>query len=67
MLRLSLHRYVLSTTATFHLLLNVRSELDVLAESADVALYLMPWLEGEWNDRYETEREPFPALLLAIC
>lgn len=29
---------------------------------ADVAGHLMPWLEREWDDRYEAECEPFPGV-----
>lgn len=30
-------------------------------EVADVAVDFVPGFEGEWDDRYEAEREPFPS------
>ena len=49
--RPTLHRYVLPS-APVHLLLYVGSVLDVLVKLANVAIDFVPWLNGEWDDRY---------------
>jgi hypothetical protein len=62
---LILHRYRRSTA--IHLLLDVRSVLDVLVEAADVAGDLVPGFEGEGDNRDEAEGEPFPVLKESAC
>jgi hypothetical protein len=52
-----MHRY---TSRIIHLLLYVGSILDVLSKFADVAEDFVPWFEGKWYDRYETECKPLP-------
>ena len=50
-----------SSSSSVHLVLHVRSVLDVLMEVADVAADIVVWLEGEGNDGDEAEGEPLPA------
>ena len=57
----SLHHDRRLAAGSVHLLLHVRSVLDVLREIADVAADLFVGLERERDEGDEAEREPFPA------
>lgn len=63
---LVLHRYWLRST-TGHLLLHVRSVLDVLIESANVAGDVVVGFKAERDERNEAQREPSPVACVSAC